>query len=386
MQDKSANNKVKIFAIASFLHDMGSDIVFSIWPIYLTQVMGVNMAILGFIDGLGEAIVSISQAVSGYISDRIRKRKLFVWLGYLFGGVARIGYSLASTWVWLIPFRVLDRSGKIRGSPRDAIISDLSAKESRGRNFGLLQAMDNLGAVVGILIAIFFLGAVGYKNLFLFAAIPSFLAVVMLLVFIKEDKPVVSKIYHGIRFADFSHNLRVYTILSAIFALGSFSYSFLLVFAKQSGLQVGFIPVMYLLFTVVASLFSLPFGKLSDRLGRKKVLLISFILWALVCAFFIYMRNYLGIIAGFILYGLHKAAIEPVQKAYVAELAAKEYLAGSIGGFQMIVGLVTLPGSLIAGLLWDRFGMSAPFYFSLILTFIAINLLFFIKENSLDKK
>lgn len=174
MRDKSSNSKVKIFAIASFLHDMGSDIVFSIWPIYLTQVMGVNMAILGLIDGLGEAIVSISQAVSGYISDRIRKRKLFVWLGYLFGGVARIGYSIAPTWGWLIPFRVLDRSGKIRGSPRDAIISDLSAKENRGRNFGLLRAMDNLGAVVGILIAIVFLGAVGYKSLFLFAALPSF--------------------------------------------------------------------------------------------------------------------------------------------------------------------------------------------------------------------
>ena len=338
------------------------------------------MAILGFIDGLGDAIVSISQAVSGYISDKIRKRKLFVWLGYLFGGVARIGYALAPTWQWLVPFRVLDRSGKMRGSPRDAIISDLSHKENRGRNFGLLRAMDNLGAVVGILIAIFFLGMIGYKNLFLLAAIPSVLAVVMIIIFIKEDKPAVSQIYKGIRFVHFNNDLKLYTILSTIFALGSFSYSFLLVFAKQSGLKVGFVPVMYLLFTVIASIFSLPFGRLSDRIGRKKVLLASFIFWTLVCIIFILRNDYLGVITGFILYGLHRASIEPVQKAYVAELAPKDYLASTIGGFQMLVGLVTLPGSLIAGLLWDRLGMTAPFYFSLILTLISIFMLSFLGE------
>src|SRR3989344_3783360 len=380
MSDKTTDKKVKIFALASFLHDMGSDIVFSLWPIFVTQVLGANMAILGFIDGLGDAIVSISQAVSGYISDKIRKRKLFVWLGYLFGGAARIGYAIAPTWQWLVPFRLLDRSGKMRGSPRDAIISDLSKKENRGRNFGLLRTMDNLGAIVGILIAIFFLGTIGYKNLFLLAAIPSLIAVALIIIFVKENKPVDSKIYKGIRFAHFNKDLKLYTILSTIFALGSFSYSFLLVFAKQSGLKIGFVPVMYLLFTVIASIFSLPFGRLSDRVGRKKVLLASFIFWTLVCIIFILRNDYLGVITGFILYGLHRASIEPVQKAYVAELAPKDYLASTIGGFQMLVGLVTLPGSLIAGILWDRLGMTAPFYFSLILTLVTVGLLSLIGE------
>lgn len=384
MPTKSAH-KIKLFALASFLHDMGSDIVFSVWPIYVTQVLGANMAVLGFIDGLGDALVSISQAVSGYLSDKLRKRKLFVWLGYLFGGLARVGYALAPTWHWLVPFRVLDRSGKIRGSPRDAIVSDLSTGENRGRNFGLLRTMDNLGAVVGILISIFFLGLIGYKKLFLFAAFPSIIAVVMILIFIKEEKTVTVKIFKGIRFSDFNQNLRLYTVLSAIFALGSFSYSFLLVFAKQAGLNSGFTPVLYLLFTVVASIFSLPFGRLSDKIGRKKVLFFSYIFWALVCLVFILFKNYLALIAGFIFYGMHKASLEPVQKAYVAELAPKEYLASAIGGFQMIVGLIALPGSLLAGLLWDKFGLDVPFYFSLILTIIALLLLNLTGEKSLDK-
>ena len=186
MRPKSKDNSIKIFALASFLHDMGSDIVFSVWPVFVTQVLGANMSILGLIDGVGDALVSISQAVSGYLSDRWGKRKIFVWVGYLFGGVARIGYALSPSWQWLIPFRMLDRSGKIRGSPRDAIVSDLSTNADRGRNFGLLRAMDNLGAVFGILISLFFLKYLGYTKLFLFAAIPSFIAVVMLILFTKE--------------------------------------------------------------------------------------------------------------------------------------------------------------------------------------------------------
>ena len=132
-------------------------------------------------------------------------------------------------------------------------------------------------------------------------------------------------------------------------------------------------------------MFSLYFGKLSDKIGRKKVLFFSFIFWLIVCSLFILGKNYLVLLAGFIFYGLHKAALEPVQKAYVAELSPKEYLASSLGGFQMIVGLAALPGSFIAGLLWDRLGMSLPFYFSLILTLITISLLKFIKEEAFEK-
>lgn len=371
---------VRIFAAASFLHDIGSDMVYSVWPLFLTGVLGANMEIVGLIDGIGDAIVSISQAVSGYVSDRIRKRKVFVWTGYLLGGVARIGYALAPTWQWILPFRMLDRSGKMRGSPRDAIISDVSTRENRGRHFGFLRAWDNAGAVVGIVLAILFIERIGYRTLFLLAALPSVLAVLLILWFIREPTSD-AKIFKGIRLTDLTPNLKLYLLLSAIFALGNFSYSFLLLFAKQGGFSIGAIPVLYLLFTLMAALFSLPFGKLADRFNRKGILFMSFVFWILTLALLAFGHSALAIIIAFLLYGLHKAALDPVQKALAAELAPTEYVASALGGFQMVIGLCSLPASLIAGILWEKVGVTAPFLFSLIMTVVAAILLLFLKEK-----
>ena len=178
-------NAIKIFAIASFLNDMGSDIIYPIWPLFVTTILKANMAALGFLDGLGESIVSVSQGISGSMSDRLRKRKAFIWLGYLFGALSRIGYALSTAWQHLIPFRILDRAGKIRSAPRDAIIADSSTKENRGRNFGLLRTADNLGAVCGILISVLLFSLLGYRKLFLLAAIPSAIGVILVLRFIQ---------------------------------------------------------------------------------------------------------------------------------------------------------------------------------------------------------
>src|SRR3990167_3209864 len=380
MRPKSKDNSIKIFALASFLHDMGSDIVFSVWPVFVTQVLGANMSILGLIDGVGDALVSISQAVSGYLSDRWGKRKIFVWVGYLFGGVARIGYALSPSWQWLIPFRMLDRSGKIRGSPRDAIVSDLSTNADRGRNFGLLRAMDNLGAVFGILISLFFLKYLGYTKLFLFAAIPSFIAVVMLILFTKEAGQE-KRIFKGLSFASFDRNLKTYMFLSALFSLGSFSYSFLIVASQRSGIHIESVIGLYLIFTLVASIFSYPFGKLSDSIGRKKILYLSFLCWGLTTLLFIIWNTYLGLILAFILYGLHRAALEPVQKTMVEEFSEKTVVASTLGAFQMVIGLCALPASILAGILWDTISPQAPFYLSLFLTAIAGILLTRVRET-----
>ncbi|MEK6959044.1 MAG: MFS transporter [archaeon] len=379
---KEKDKTVRTFAAAAFLNDMGSDMIFPIWPIFLTSILGANMAVLGLIDGLGDAFVSLSQAGAGYASDRLKKRKVFIWLGYFFGGISRAGYAASTVWPQIIPFRILDRAGKIRDAPRDAIIADISAHGERGKNFGFLKAMDKAGAIVGIIICILLFNILGYQFLFFAAAIPSLIGALLVIKLIKEKKDGKIKLYKGIKLSNLTKDFRLLLILSALFALGSFSYSFILIFAKQAGFADMFIPVLYLVFTVVAALLSIPFGRLADKIGRKPVMIIAFALWALVCLIFILTQNYLFILLSFVLYGLHKAALDPVQKTFVSDLAPKKFRASALGGFQMVVGLCALPASLVAGILWDLYGAIAPFTLSLILTIAATVILFFIKESS----
>ncbi len=380
-ENSQTKKVVRVFSLASFLHDVGADIVFSVWPIYITTVLGANMQVLGLIDGLGDAMVSVSQAISGYISDKLQRRKIFVWLGYFFGVIARLGYALVPAWQYIIPFRLLDRSGKIRASPRDAILTEVSKKNRRGTNFGILHAMDNFGAIVGITISLLFVGTLGYRNLFMLAAIPSVLATLMIILFIKDNAKDSNKIFKGVSFKTFDSNIKLYTILSAVFSLGAFSYSFLLISAKDSGFSVGQVPLFYLIFTFVAAVASIPAGKLADKFGRKKVLYFSFVSWITVMFLIISLRSVFGTVLAFIFYGLHKGALDTSQRTLIADLAPKEYLSSTLGGFQMIVGLCSLPASFFAGLLWDKFGMLVPFYVSIVLSLVAVFMLKFVKES-----
>ncbi|MDD5148144.1 MAG: MFS transporter [Candidatus ainarchaeum sp.] len=387
MQEKESKKTLATFSIASFLNDLGAYMVYPVWPLFVTGFLGANMATLGFLDGLGDSLVSISQAFSGLLSDRLKKRKFFIWLGYLFGAFSRIGYAASTAWQQLIPYKILDRSGKIRDAPRDAIIADISTGQNRGKNFGILRAMDKLGGVCGIIACIALFAFLGYQKLFFLAAIPSFIAAALVFRIIKEKKIVhaaeaVENEKAKFSLKKFGKNFKLFVLLNSVFALGSFSYSFLLIFANQAGIEPIFIPVLYLFFMVFASLSSIPFGKIADKIGRKPVMLIAFALWILVCVTFITTQSFLAIILSFIAYGLHEGAINPVQRAFVSEIGPKEFRASSLGFFEMAIGLCALPSSIIAGLLWDKIGKFMPFYFSIAVTIIAIIMLFFIKEKT----
>ncbi|MFW6131232.1 MAG: MFS transporter [Candidatus Aminicenantaceae bacterium] len=383
-QEQNSKKIIRTFAAASFLNDMGSDIIYPVWPLFVTSVLKANMAALGFLDGLGDALVSISKAASGYISDKIKRRKIFIWTGYLCGALSRLGYAFSSVWTHLIPFRILDRAGKIRGAPRDALVGDVSTQKDRGKNFGLLRAMDHLGAVCGIIICIIFFKILGYRLLFALAAIPSLLSVLLIYFIIKERRSGKIKIYKGLSLKDLDKNFRLFLLISSIFSLGAFSYSFLLIYAKKFGFEVTFVPVLYLIFTASASLFSYPLGRLSDKIGRKPVIVLSFLLWGLVCISIIFGRSHFVIICSFLVYGAHKGALEPVQKTFVCELSPQRFRASGLGAFQMIIGLCAFPASFIAGVLWETLGMFAPFYFSFILVAICSVMLLFVKRKKPD--
>lgn len=355
--------------------------IYPVWPLFVTTVLKADMAVLGLVDGMGDAMVSISQGVSGYFSDRLHKRKVFIWTGYLCGFLSRIGYAVAPSWQALIPFRVLDRTGKMRGAPRDAMIADESTKDNRGSHFGLLRMADNLGAVCGILFCIAFWKILGYRNLFLVAAVPSVFAVALILSKIHETRPAQNKIYKGFNFKHLDGNFRLFLFLSTIFSLGVFSYSFLLIYAKEFGVAPGLIPVLYLIFTAVASLTSWPFGKLTDRVGRKSVLTMAFFLWGGVCGTLLLAKGVVASVLAFVLYGLHKGAMETAQKTFVSELAPTEFRASCLGTFQLFTGICALPSNLLAGMLWDNFGLFLPLILSLSLTAVAVILLIFVKER-----
>jgi len=374
---------IRTFAAASFLNDLGSDIINPVWPFFVTQVLKANMAALGFLDGLGEAIVSLSQAAAGYYSDRIRKRKVFIWTGYLCGAVSRLGYAASSVWTHLVPFRVLDRAGKIRGAPRDAMLADVSTDTNRGRHFGLLRAMDNAGSVAGILISIALFNALGYRLLFALAAIPSLVGTFLVLKNIRESGSPAAKIFKGLSFRDIDRNLALYIALNGVFALGAFTYSFLLMYARSEGFRTGAGQILFLVYSTVAAFLSYPFGRLSDRIGRKPVMLIAYGAWAAVCAGVAFLGDGRAAVASlFVLYGVHKAALDPVQKTLAAELAPQPYRASVLGGFQMVIGLAAFLASLLAGFLWDKTGRQVPFIVSLGLTAVAALLLVFVKQKS----
>ncbi|MBI5228624.1 MFS transporter [Candidatus Micrarchaeota archaeon] len=369
---------ITLFGIGSFLQDMGAEIIYPIWPFFVTSFAGASLVVLGFLDGLGDAIVALSQVASGYLSDKTGRRKVFIWTGYSLGGLSRIGYALASSWQWLIPFRILDRVGKIRGAPRDAMVADESTEKDRGANFGFLRAMDNFGAVVGITLSIILVFLLPLTTIFLVAAIPSLIAAAMIFFFVKEKKGG-NGVWKKISFKGWGKPIWLFFASTAFLSLAAFSYSFLLLYVSRREFSIPQTIVLYLFYSLVAAVFSLPFGRLADKIGRKKVLGVGIGFYIASLSAFYYISFWIGWIA-FTLYGLYKAAVEPVQKAFVSELAPKQTRGSALGGFQLIVGLLALPASLLAGFLWNSFGDWAFITAAIVLCIASVATLYFVKE------
>ena len=381
---KGLTTNIFILGLVSLLTDLSSQMVFPLIPLFLTTTLGAGAYAVGIVEGAAETTASLLKVISGYWSDKIKKRKPFVLLGYSLSSVTKPLFALAYTWPFVLFIRVVERIGKgLRTAPRDALVAESCDKNVRGKAYGLQRAMDGIGSISGAVLAFLLLPSLGYRKIFLFAFIPAIIAVFFIL-FVKEKKmpsKEVRKISLKVSFRELPLNLKLFIAASSVFALGHFGYAFLLLRAKNIGLTDDMTILMYVLFYVVYTLFIIPSGILSDKIGRKPVLAMGYLIFAITSLGLIYTSDLYGILLFFVIYGIFYAMVDGVQRAFVVDLAPKHLKATALGTFHTAVGLVALPGGYIAGMLWDKISPEATFVYGFLLAMVSLILFIFVKGD-----
>jgi len=323
--------------------------------------------------------------ISGYLSDKMKIRKPFILMGYGLSGLTKPLFAWAVVWPMVLAVRVVERIGKgLRNAPRDAIIADDVQESLRGKAYGFQRAMDGIGSVLGALMAFFLLPVLGYKNVFLFAFIPGILSLAVIF-FIKEkkslDAPVAPVTTLKGSFKSLPRNLKVFILLASVFALGHFGYAFFLLKAQNIQLDDQQAILLYIIFYGVYSVSSIPMGILSDRWGRKPVLVLGYTLFGLIALGMTFAVGIFGVTVAFIFYGLCYAMIDATQRAYVADLAPVHLKATALGSFHTAIGFVALPGGYFAGWLWDQVDPAATFWYGFSLAAVTVTGLLLLKEK-----
>lgn len=382
---------ILFLGLVSFFADISAEMVYPIIPLYLTSTFGATPALVGLIEGIAESLASLLKVFSGYISDRSQKKKRLAFFGYTTGLIYKIALILATSWVGILVARVIDRIGKgIRTSPRDVMVSESAPANQLGQAFGLHKALDMAGSAIGILLAYFIiqgnLNTSTYKTLFLVSMIPALIGL-GLFAFIREQKnhPIKTREPFWKRVGELDNNLKLYLLVAFIFTLGNSSNTFLLLRAKSVGFTDSSVILLYFLYNLSASLLAFPFGKRSDKVGRRRILILGYLVFAFVYLGFGFAYNQIMIVSCFLLYGLYTAMITGVERAYIAEISPSDLKGTMLGLHSTLVGIALLPASLIAGVLWDLFGAVFPFIFGSSLALLAaILLVFFMPNQSLS--
>lgn len=354
-----------LLAFASLFSDISTEMLYPLLPIYLTQNLKAGGSIVGIIEGAVQAVQNIIQGFSGYLSDKLQRRKPIALIGYFLSAISKPFIGVATTWPGVFAARFSDRLGAgIRAAPRDALIASSVEKQHRGKAFGLEGIGDNLGAFIGPLITVllFFSLRIHIRYIFYLAVIPGLLAFLMiLLVSEKKNTDVVSKI--NIKFRQFPKAYWKYLMVVAIFGIGNSSNSFLILLIKEKGLSLVATVLLYAMFNLAAALISYPAGSLSDKFGRKSVLLASFIIFFIAYMGFAFIPDILLIGVLFVFYGLFQGIFRSVGKSYAADFVPESLRASSVGWYSTVVGLSGLIASTAAGQLWDHVSHAAVFLY-----------------------
>jgi len=387
-------------SLTSFFMDISSEMVINILPLFLANVLGVRTAVIGVIEGLADATASLLQVVSGPLSDRLKTRKWPAVLGYGISALAKPLFYFAGAWPAVAGARWADRVGKgIRTAPRDALVADSIDPKQRGLAFGFHRAADTGGAVLGLVIALLIvwrlqqsavdLSRHTFQIVVLASLLPAALAVLSLIIGAK-DVPVAGQRRIPISFRGLGPSFLVFTAIVGLFTLGNSSDAFLVLRAQERGLSVLGVLGMLVTFNLVYSLVSTPAGALSDRVGRRRVLIGGWLAYAAIYLGFALVKSAWQVWVVYALYGIYYGLAYGSAKAMVADLVPAELRGTAYGTYNALIGILAFPASLIAGLLWQGsgswagFGPSAPFLFGAAMAMVAAVLMMAWKPRAAD--
>ena len=386
---KGISDNVIILGIVSMFTDVASEMIFAVLPVFMSTVLGLDTAVIGLIEGFAEAASNLARMASGYLSDKIKQQKSIVLFGYSLSSLSKPLFAFATTAPIVFAVRVADRVGKgIRDVPRDALLADTSSEAKRGASFGLHRSMDNIGAVVGPLLAIILLPllAYSYPNFFLLSIIPGLISVAVLYFFVREPlkkrreaarRPKKINYNWNLNLPQLTPEFRKALVIAGIFALCNFSFVFLMLRLVDFGIPAIMIPVAYLVMNLAYLIAATPVGFLSDRLGRKGILAAGYASFILLCSILAVGG---GMVLGWflvLLYGVFTATMDTMQRAFVVDIVGKENRATALGTYFGTVGLVAFAASVIVGFLWQVYGAFTAFGFAAAIAAIAFLALVF---------
>ncbi|HEY8520714.1 MAG TPA: MFS transporter [Gammaproteobacteria bacterium] len=383
---------VWVLGLVSLFMDVSSEMIHALLPVFLVSVLGASVAVVGWLEGVAEAVASITKVFSGALSDRLGKRKGLTVLGYGLAAVTKPFFALAPSVAWVFAARFADRIGKgIRGAPRDALIADLSPPEAWGASYGLRQSLDTVGAFAGPLLAIALMAATqdDFRTVFWLAVIPAGLSVLTLVLFVREperprsarptaDLAATAGAARGGAGYSFRQAVRrlsrrywLLLLVAALFTLARFSEAFLVLKASEVGLRAAYVPLVLVVMNVVYSLSAYPAGVLSDRANRWLVLAVGSALLIAADLVLAWSGGVLSAMIGIALWGLHMGFTQGLFAALVADASDADERGTAFGVFNLVTGIVLLVASVIAGAVWDAFGSAATFMVGAGLTLLA---------------
>ncbi len=374
-KDKILGLEKNIFftGLTSFFTDTSIKMIYSVMPMFLLSI-GASKTAISLIEGIAESTASLLKAFSGYWSDKIGKNKPFMIIGYGITALVTPLYAFVRFPIHVLFLRFIERVGKgIRTAPRDSLISASIKKGEAGKNFGFHKAMDNSGAIIGPLIAflLLYLFPLNYINIFVLATIPAVLGVITIVVFIKDVKKEQRQNSGKLTFRHLPRKFYFFLLIVFVFTLGNSADALLLVKTAETGIEKSNIPFVYMLFNTVSVILAIPMGKLSDKIGREKLIILGFLIYAVVYYFFGKYNNINVFFFLFILYGFYSALTDGNQKAMISDLVSADLKGTGFGLYHAVLGITLLPASLIAGILYDKVNANAPFYFGAAMALLA---------------